>query len=145
MFRKYIFPLSDCVFNTFFSVSAYSPLDYYHLPYCCLSLSLCFRSAAVESPLGWLQSPWAYIARPTAGFTQRHGSKHSLGNQRPSYSKSRWALRKIRRKINCVANNTSVLNVSIKFLGWKWKELSLSMSYLNFLWKQEMQTSSEKY
>lgn len=31
-FRKSIFPPSHCVFNTFFSVSAHSPLDYFVYP-----------------------------------------------------------------------------------------------------------------
>lgn len=46
--------------------------------------------------------------RPPACFTRRHSSKNSDSNQIPGYSKNRWALRKIRRKIISVSNNTSV-------------------------------------
>lgn len=57
--------------------------------------------------------------RSTACFTCGHSSKNSQSNQTPGYSKSRWASRRIWRKIISVSNNTSVVRVNTLLVGGK--------------------------
>lgn len=84
------------------------------------------QSGPASVPVGWLH------VRSPACFTHRHSSKNSDSNQIPEYPKSRWALRKMGRKIISVSNNTSVLHVNTWLVKWKCRVLWFSLHYLGF-------------